>query len=179
MKLRKESNHINHGCSVAVVTIHPNFSRCLRGSSLPGLCTLGTSLCPPSPPAGIICRSCLKSHPQTSPQTTQKSYPKDNFSKCQPFAPKYSYCGGKGGGPDLFLLSRILIFCYLGAYARFQNPKTNTSGRMSKEPKRKKERQISPNIPILTAKFSNILNIWTLNMQVKQIMVPVNLLTIY
>ena len=82
---------------------------------------------------------------------------------------------GKGGGGEFVLLSGILIFCYLGAHARFPNHKTTTSGRMSKEPRGKKERQISPNIPILTAKFSNILNIWMLNMQVKQIMVPVNL----
>ena len=43
--------------------------------------------------------------------------------------PKIGFFGGAWGGPQNFIFIEILIFCYLGAPAKFQNGNTKPSGR--------------------------------------------------
>jgi hypothetical protein len=63
----------------------------------------------------------------------------DNFSKYPPFPPKNRIVRGVGGVPEIFFWLESYYFCYLGAHAKFQNPTTIPSGRMSHEPGEKRE----------------------------------------
>ena len=53
--------------------------------------------------------------------------------------------GSRGGVPNHFFWLECSYFCYLGARAKFQNPMTAPSGRISNEPRRR-EREKMPYI---------------------------------
>jgi hypothetical protein len=50
---------------------------------------------------------------------------------------------GVGGVPEICFWLESEYFCYLGAHAKFQNPTTILSGRISNEPGEKRERKKS------------------------------------
>ena len=97
--------------------------------------TLDRSLVPPSESPSNISPTPQKSYPKfRNPRTTFENTP------LRP--PKYSIVRGVGGVPDFFEGLESSYFCYLGAHAKFQNPMTTSSGRISNEPEeRKKERE--------------------------------------
>jgi hypothetical protein len=72
--------------------------------------------------------------------------------KIPPFSAQKSHSAGGRGGPQIFFWLESSYFCYLGAHAKLENPKTIPSGRISNEPVEKKKKR-EKKMPFIVATY--------------------------
>jgi hypothetical protein len=92
-----------------------------------------------------VCRVTFKHLPQPLQSHIRSFGTIGQLFKIPPFSAQKSHSKGGRGGPQNFVLVGIIIFLLLKAHAKFQNPTTIPSGRISNEPgERERKREKMP-----------------------------------